>query len=57
MSNGVTPNEASDLLGKHLNTIYRYIRTGQLKATVVGPNRIFITNESIESFKKGRNYA
>ncbi len=57
MSNGVTPNQAADLLDKHLNTIYRYVKTGQLKATVVGPNRIFITNESINQFKKGRNYA
>jgi len=57
MTAGLTPNQTADLLGKHLNTIYRYIKTGQLEATVIGPNRIYITTESIEAFKKGRNYA
>jgi len=53
----LTPQQTSVLMGKHINTIRRWIKTGQLKAVVVGPNRVFVSEKSIEQFKKGKRYA
>lgn len=52
-----TPKEVADLSGAHLNTVYRWIRTGYLPAIVKGPRRIFITKATMEQLMTGEDYA
>ncbi len=52
-----TPKEAAEITGAHLNTVYRWIRTGYLPAIVKGPRRIFITKETIKTVLTGEDYA
>ena len=52
-----TPKEVAELTGNHLNTVYRWIRTGYLLAIVKGPRRIYITAETLADLMKGQHYA
>lgn len=52
-----TPKEVADLSGAHLNTVYRWIRSGYLPAIVKGPRRIFISKASLELLLTGEDYA
>jgi excisionase family DNA binding protein len=52
-----TPKETAVLTKVHLNTVYRWIRTGYLPAIVKGPRRIYVTKETIGLLMAGEDYA
>lgn len=52
-----TPKETAEITGTHLNTVYRWIRTGYLPAIVKGPRRIYVTKDTLNNLLTGEDYA
>ena len=46
----ISPREFAELFGLHVETVYRYIRDGRLKATCVGPRFWRIRPSEVERF-------
>ena len=56
MSNELlSPKQTADLLGIHLNTVYRLIHNGDLTAKRLGPKLLRISATEIEKYTKGQN--
>lgn len=48
--------EAAEILGYHKNTIYRWIREGDLPAIVRGRNKFFINEADVHALNIGKAY-
>lgn len=53
----LTPKEAANALGVHLNTMYRLISTNEIPALRLGPRLIRIQQEDLHNYLKGQSNA
>jgi excisionase family DNA binding protein len=53
----LTPKQAAEYLGVHLNTMYRLISTGEIAASRIGSRMIRIHREQLENYVKGQTNA
>ena len=53
----LTPKQAADYLGVHLNTVYRLIQNGEVAASRLGPRMLRINREQLDNYLKGQTNA
>lgn len=53
----LTPKQAAEYLGVHLNTVYRLIQTGEIAASRLGPRMLRINREQLDNYLKGQTSA
>ena len=51
----LTTKQVADELGIHLNTVYRLIANGNLKAKRLGPKLLRVDKSDLEKFMKEQN--
>lgn len=53
----LTPKQAAEYLGVHLNTVYRLIQIGEVAASRLGPRMLRINREQLDNYLKGQTNA